>query len=433
MNIRGSTLLLIIVPLSVLSQTLSNQQVILGQLPRTQVSSVLIDVVFLGIEREWLDVDYLNWKGEAKNLPTAIEVVLDSTNKTRQIFLPQYKFHFAPQTFKTRFVSYLKSIETEKEGTNPWFYYWVQDRKNPDYHSRQYMSVKYFIYDADKVENWLWANRGGIVRQGDPSWIFFMYLSELPLASWKDVKDHLKYRTSYNGSAHYYSISRTDVDLGYQYRFRDFMSGWGGRNRLWFYDVSAGPVFHSQFEDLPLQVVLGDNSIELGSPFGRNWFTEYIADYLWQATLNLAFPRSVYDPVYSSKYLIDINVFDARKPAEKNAVPIGSTINLGQMEAAFRDLLPYSEMEVRLQFRDIRDDIELEQTVLRSFKFTDSWIFGSVLGSMQRYGIVDARPVYKFLVDHLDAYSPGRTQSEKLFVIPVFCFAFSEETYLSYT
>jgi hypothetical protein len=68
------------------------------------------------------------------------------------------------------------------------------------------------------------------------------------------------------------------------------------------------------------------------------------------------------------------------------------------------------------------------------YKYTDSWIYGNQFSSPLRYGIVDLRPVYKYVLDNFNEFEPGiiiSTPSRK--TIPVFCFALSGQTYFTYT
>ena len=210
------------------------------------------------------------------------------------------------------------------------------------------------------------------------------------------------------------------------------MDAWGGhKGRMWFVDLSAGPVWNSRWDDLPLQVVLGDNNIELTSDFGNQWLTEYVSDYVWQATANFITPNFIYYPTYRPNYQIDIFVLDDRSGAEKSAVSIQRTVNKDPILAAFEDLVPYSKITVNINFVDISQ--ELNHTLKSSYKYTDSWTSGADFCQPERYGIVDVRPTYKYLLDHLGDYEKNPYLTGDTMTIPVFAFAFSGETYFSYT
>jgi len=185
--------------------------------------------------------------------------------------------------------------------------------------------------------------------------------------------------------------------------------------------------------DLPLQIVLKDMKLDLKTSYGKKWFTEYVADYLWGMTKNLAVPQFVYDPILTSKYRIAVYVLDNRTKEEKSAVPITSTVNSDRIEAAFEDLAPYIESEVEIVFKDTSDYPELLKLLVDHYKYLDSWTYAYVFDDLQEYGSVDVRPIYKYLQDNLGAFVPGIHHDENEFTIPVFAFAFSEETYFTYS
>lgn len=399
-------------------------------------ASIPIKVVLVGFDSTVVDAGYLVWSGSGKNLPSSItNLVLDSGNATGAIFRPQYGVEFASSDFKRSLVGYLNSIERRVNGKNPWFGQYQVDEQNKDYYNYVPVVMDYVVYDANAVEDWLWNHAeelGGFPENG---WtIIVAYLPDLPSVTWNDVKTF----KNTNGEklpkskAHYYGISATDSDLGYVARYRDFMNAWGGHHRMWFVDLSAGPVYNSEWEDLPLQVAVGDNDIKLSTDFGRQWLTEYLADYIWQATYNFIVPNFVYSPQYSPNYRIDIVVLDDRDSSERSEVPIEKTANKDMVTAAFQDLIPYSTISVNVRFESA--DQNLHNLIKSSYKYTDSWMAGSIFASPERYGVVDVRPIYKYVLDNLATYEPGiLTADLETTIIPVFAFAFSGETYFTYT
>jgi hypothetical protein len=209
------------------------------------------------------------------------------------------------------------------------------------------------------------------------------------------------------------------------------MTGWGGQHRFWYLDLSAGPSFWSNW-DLPLQVVSRDLDIDLYTPYGKKWFTEYLADYLWSASWNFAIPQFCYDPILTSKYRFVIHVLDNRTNEEKNAVPITSTVNRDRIESAFRDLAPYIETEAQIIFKDTSEYPELAKLIADHYQYLDSWTYWYVWDEPQDYGSVDMRPIYKYLQDNLAMFVPSINRDENEFTVPVFAFAFSGETYFTY-
>lgn len=397
--------------------------------------SIPVKVVFVGIDPTTVDVSYIKWPG---NLPTTtFAQVLQPPpggNLTGIVYNVSYTFTFANSDFKTKLVSYLQSIQEIKNETNPWFYYYTLEPSGYVSASNFY-SLKAVTYDANKVEDWIYSNQQDLGGFRSNGWtLMFMYLPELPSYSFKDYRDFLIYQRTAppNGTAHYYSVQYQDSDLGYRLRYRDFMTGWGGVHRFWFDDFSAGPTFWTWPEDLPLQIALEDNHIDLRSAYGRTWFTQYVADYIGQATWNFVTPFFVYAPTYSEKYNFDVHVFDNRTSEERQAVDIHSTTDPDKIKSAFQDLLPYSSIDVSLKLEDLSKYPELGDVIRRNYKYTDSFTFG-VSGQPLQYGIVDARPVYKYLLDNFRIFEPNFHRDRSEFTVPVFAFAFSNDTLFTFS
>jgi len=411
-----------------------------------RISPISINVVLIGFDSNQLNPNYLVWNGSSKNLPSEIaNVVSDgfNSNLTGVVFKPEYKVSFAPSNFKQDLLSYMSSIEKRGRGPDPWFVYYTKDADNPDYWVSNTVSIDYVAYDANSVEEWLWNHLPSIGVKTDSGWtIVVSNLPELPSITFNDVQQFLKNAATGKPPAapgtkpHYYSTSVIDTDLGYAFPKRDFMKAWGGHHRMWFVDLSAGPVYlqntNAGWDDLPLQVVVGDNNINLDSDFGKNWLTEYVADYVFDATYSFVARNFLYYPQYSPEYQIDIHIFDDRTDDEKSQVPIQKTINQLTIATALRDLVPYSNVTVNLEIQNTTR--ELHSLIESNYKYTDSWIYGNQFSAPLRYGVVDFRPVYKYLLDNLDEFElkiPSNSPSRK--TIPVFGFAFSGHTSFTYT
>jgi hypothetical protein len=430
----------IVVLLLILSFTFISPRTSAANPPSIWKSSPIpVKVVLVGFDQNQIDIQYLT-SGYGANTESVSGVSLpnsitnedsSSGNDTGVVFRPQYSFTFASGSFKQNLLNYLTSIEQHETGVNPWFVKFAQDKQNPDYFDQNPVAVNYTVYDANSVENWLWNHGqdfGGYPANG---WTLILtYLPDLPSITWPDLRDFEKTNaaTLPKSTPHYYGISSTDADLGYVSRYRDFMDAWGGHHRMWFVDLSAGPVFNSQWEDLPLQVQLGDNNIDTSTSFGKTWLTETVGDYVAQATYNFIAPGFVYYPQYSPKYQIDVFVFDDRNSTERASIPIQKTVNKDMIQAAFTDLVPYSSVTVNLNFPDVPSD--LHNLIQSSYKYTDSWIEGA---TPERYGVVDLRPVYDYMLKNFATYEKNPRISAGLVTIPAFAFAFSGETYFTYT
>jgi hypothetical protein len=407
-----------------------------AQVNLTRQITIPVKVVFVGIDPQYVNRSYITWPG---NLPTTTEgQVLEPPpggTPTGVVYNVNYSFTFASNDFKARLESYLQSIQEVRNETNPWFYY-PSLEPNGYVSVSNYYSVQSVFYDANKVENWLYTNQqdlGGFPSNG---WtLMFLNLPELPSYDFKNYSDFLLYQRMAppNGTAHYYSIVARDTDLGYQWRTRGtYMTGWGGIHRFWFDDLSAGPSFWTYPEEIPLQIALPDNHLNLNTPYGTTWFTEYLADYIWQATWNFVTPFFIYTPTYSQKYSFHVHIFDGRTALEKQQVDIRSTVDAGKIKYAFQDLLPNSNVDVSVTFDDLANYPGLQHVIASNYKYTDSFTFG-VYGQPLQYGIVDARQVYQYLQDNIQTFERNIRRDTSEFTVPVFAFAFSRDTLFTFS
>lgn len=188
--------------------------------------TIPIKVVLVGFNQSQIIPSDLILGTSGTPLPSSIPQSDFSGNNTGVIFRPNYQFNLAPSSFKGNFENYLNSIAQTKTGENPWFYQYIRDPQNSEYTIQKPVAVKYVVYDANKVENWLWNNSasfGGTLSDG---WtIIVSYLPDLPSVSFQDVHDFLNTngKSSLPTTPHYYGINVTSPDLGYNYRYRDFM------------------------------------------------------------------------------------------------------------------------------------------------------------------------------------------------------------------
>jgi hypothetical protein len=397
--------------------------------------SIPVKVVFVGIDPTTVDLNYVKWPG---NLPTTTfgEVFEPppAGNLTDIVYNVSYTFTFANDAFKSKLESYLQSIQETKSEPNPWFYNYTLE-PNGYISTSNFYNLTAVTYDANKVEDWLFSNQQDVGGFPSNGWtLMFMNLADLPSYDFKSYHDFLINQRNLppNGTAHYYSANYQDSDLGYRLRYRDYMTGWGGIHRFWFNDFSAGPTFWTWPEDIPLQIALADNRIDLGSAYGHTWMTQYVADYIAQATWNFITPFFVYTPTYSQRYSFDVHIFDNRTSEEKQAVAIQSTVDAAKIRSAFQDLVPYSKVDVSVNFEDLSKYPGLENVIRSNYKYTDSFTFG-VSGQPLQYGIVDARPVYKYLGEILQQFEPNFHRDNSDFTVPVFAFAFSNDTLFTFT
>jgi hypothetical protein len=237
-----------------------------------------IKVVLVGIDSNWIDTNYLIW-----NQLTPVEQyqsVQATAATTGILFKLSYDVVFATQSFRDKYVQFLRSIEVSRKIKNPWFTYrtWNEGKQDYEYTIHECTNV---LYDAVKVEEWLYQNRDGFGGTPVNGWTLIVtYLPELPSFSFANEKDWgKKQKDPPSGTPHYYSVSAADFDVGYQYSEMEFMKGWSGKYRQTFVDLNAGPIPWTQSQgegwgDSPLQWALEDFNIKLGSSFGRSWLSE---------------------------------------------------------------------------------------------------------------------------------------------------------------
>lgn len=404
------------------------------ELPATREVPLTVKVVLIGFEEQWVDKDYFSW---GYNTPShRINNVWNWNNylETGVSYKISYDVTFAPQSLKTALVDYLKSMGEKRTGVNRWFYYWDYSESDKMW-VRLFHETNYVVYDAAKVEDWLYQHGGEYGGFPDNGWtIVLMYLPELPsfkAAQYEGYWENFGENVPPGVLTHYYGMGFTDADLGYKLRYRDFMTGYGGVHRFWFADLSAGPTWWSQWDDLPLNTILEDQEIKLDTPFGRQWLTQYLGDYTWEMVYNLVVPEFVYDPIYTSKYRLVVKVLDDRTSEEKSAVSIRSTVNQDMIKRAFEDLAPYASVEVDLQFEDTAAHPQLQQLLKDNRRFYNSYIIRDLFSD--KYEYIDERPIYKYLQDNLDSLVPGILGDETELTVPMFVFALSGDAHFGYS
>ena len=368
-----------------------------------------INIVLIGFDSHTIDQDYLRWRGNT--VQNSVNNVISTGNITGVTYDLTYNFVYSSNEFQDSLTNYLKSIEQKKLVYNPWF---------------RAITANYF-YDAEKVETWFLTNSAGFGGLPANGYTFvFANLTRLPSVTEQQISTE---NTS-SATPHYYSTRYVDKDLDYQIRYRDFSVGWGGKNRLWFLDMAAGPEFWTWSSSegvphLPMQIAIDLFRLDIHSAYGKQWLSQYVADYIYDAVLNLAIPVFVYQPFYSRTYRIVVNVVDNRTDKERAVVPIESTIHADLIKQAFVQLLPYSEVRVETHLIKASERPDLQAIIMENTVTPPSDL------ALGRY--VDTRPVYRYLQDHLSEFAgPVRRDATEV-TVPVFAFAFTGGIYFGYT
>ncbi|MEM2440874.1 MAG: hypothetical protein QXX99_00670, partial [Candidatus Bathyarchaeia archaeon] len=317
----------------------------------------------------------------------------------------------------------------------PWFYTFEY---KGDWFIAEPANVSASLYDAKKVEGWLIEHLdelGGLPKNG-----YMIIIADLrdglPSIAYEDLREFLIARTlglpTPTVESHYYKVNYSDLDRGYNLRYREFAVGWGGSERLWFLDLSAGPTFVSMWYDLPIQVVMKDQSIDPYTSSGSQWLMELLADHIWEFIYNLAAPDFVYNPPWSKKFTIKITIIDCRDESEKTIVPISGSLNLTLIREAISSLLPLSKVDVEVKFLNIKNLPELGNLLERYSGRLDSWMHRYIFLSTMNESYIDAQPIYEYLKENLSLFMPETVRGEDEHVIPVIAFALSQDCHFMF-
>jgi hypothetical protein len=367
-----------------------------------------IKVVLVGFDPATIDQSYLEWKGN--EIQTSINNLLDSGNITGVTYDLSYDYVYASSGFEKLLTSYLGSIEHEKLLYNPWF---------------REVTHNYF-YDANKVQDWLAANNasfGGFPTHGDA--FILANLTSLPSIT----ETQLDTEAALAATPHYYLTAYSDKDLGYTLQNRQFTVAWGGDSRLWFLDMAAGPEYWTWTSSdtaphIPMQLALDLFRVDIHTPAGKQWLTQFVADYVSEVVQNLAIPVFAYQPVYSHAYRIVVNIIDNRTTKERNTVHIEDTFHPELVRAAFADLMPYASIQVDTKVILASDNPPLQAAIIRSTVTPP--------GDIGILSYVDLRPMYIYLQQHLSDFVGTDSRDSTEFTLPVFAFAFSSSIYFGY-
>ena len=387
-----------------------------------------IKVILIGpyFNKEIIDTQFLE-----NLLPkNKTNLILMDEITTGVIYDLKYEFVFISSEFRIKLAKYLTSIGEEREEENPWFYHY---EIGIDWFKKEPTKIKAIFYNATLVEKWLYENKeeyGGFPENGYT--IMLLDMHDLPSITYEQFSDFLKSRSLGfplpEVTAHYYSVFYEDKDLGYRLRYRGFATGWGGNHRFWFIDLSAGPTFVSEWFDLPIQVIMKDQGINPYTSIGGKWLTELLADYIIEFIYNFALPNYVYDPPISKNYTIELIVFDNRKIEEKENVSINNAININYVRNAIENLVPYSNVSIKVKFENLLNYPELEKILKENTVFLNSWIHRYLFISDVNATYVDAEAIYNYLKNNLNKFTYF-IRNRETYTIPVFIFAFSNNTH----
>jgi hypothetical protein len=378
-----------------------------------RTTSLTIKIVFLGITANQLNSTYLT---SNVTLPALkYQTILAGPLNTGVVYNFHYQLVYADNSIVTQFVQYLLSIQTE-QSTNT-----TSALVNPYFaNASSLFQVRNYFYDADKVESWLGSNMalfGGSPVPGYTLFVADLNSFGIPSFSYAQYQAHTQNCTLCPPpTPHYYNRTITDPDLGLV-NYRHYMTGWGGSDRFYYMDLSAGSSYWTN--ELPVQVASQLRGVDTNSYYGKLWMSEFIGSYVFGAVYNLFAADQLYPVNYAQTYHIQLFVFEDRTISEQSSLPLVRTINQTLIQDTLASLIPFAKVTVTVKLADITDYPALAAIVANA---TTSLIDPSI----QR-PIVDGNLVYRWFttsgLGHIANFvNVTRTTSE--IDIPGFLFAF---------
>jgi len=319
-------------------------------------ASLTIKIVFLGITPGELNSTYL--KSGVSVPPLKYQAILAGPLNTGVIFNFNYQLTFADNSITTKFVQYLRSIEKQEDTaprpTSP------SGLVNPYFTNSSTLSVaRNYFYDADKVESWLGSNM--TLFGGNPFSGYTLFVADLsglgvPSFQYTEYQNYVAQcgpciRQSV--TAHYYNRTVTDPDLGLNMT-RHFMTGWGGSDRFYYMDLSAGPSYWTN--ELPVQVASQLRGISTSTYYGKLWMSKFVGSYVYGAVNNLFAPDQLYPVNYAQNYNVQLFVLDNRTTTEKLQGPkLTATINETMIQENLASLVPFAGVTVKINYANVTD------------------------------------------------------------------------------
>ncbi|MBS7623822.1 hypothetical protein KEJ39_09185 [Candidatus Bathyarchaeota archaeon] len=399
---KALTLLLLLLICSIPKDTSADSSDVGVELTARRVSDLRVKVVFMGFNPELVNTSYLRW-----NLPSLkIQQCLNPGQATGVQYRLNYDLVFAPRDVEDLFVDYLDSLVKIEISRNPFFG----------------VNLTNAFYPAGLVENWLKFHESEL--GGDPKPGYTLVLANLtgriPSVTPSQYDDYLN-RSISKITPHYYNVTCFDIDLHMTLK-RRWMTSWGGVERLYYIDLSAGP--SNVTRQLPLQWVIRANNISLQDAYGSRWLTQYLADYIYGPVDSLFAPDFIYPIRLAKRYLIDILVIDNR--TDYHIPQLENALNPARIRIELEKLLPFAEVSVKTRFINVTSSAELTRLVVTST---------TPIGKAN-VSIVDSRPLYHWFNEegegHLKDFFNASGDDAGVH-IPVIAFIFSGEYQLGFT
>jgi hypothetical protein len=399
---------------------------------QSRIVPLTIKIVLLGFSSTDLNSSYLT--SGINSIPVKYQQVLQGPINTGVVynFTYQYVYEGASSALVQSFARYLNSTGQEQDTVPgqlpPGFANPALNNTNT-----RVNRVQNFFYNASAAEHWLASNQtlfGPAPTAGYTLFIANLNRTNPSLSSLQyqayNTKCPSPCITPSTIQAHYYNRTVIDPDLKLSLA-RHYMTGWGGTERIYYMDLSAGPSYWTS--ELPIQVAAGARGVNLSTPYGRIWTAEFINDYTYGAVYNLFAADQLYPVTYAQTYNFQLFVFDNRTLAEQAKGPkISTTLNTTMVRSQLASLLPFANVKVIAKFANITSNPQLAAVVANATT--------KVKDPALSIPIVDARLVWNWLSTygqgHITQFiNATRTTTE--YDIPGFLFAFQGNYTFAFT
>jgi len=278
----------------------------------------------------------------------------------------------------------------------------------------------YDVIDASATERWLAERAADFGRM--PKTRYTLLLADVSAVSKRyhyyeiryDSKDPISYKAKY-------------ANTEWMFPVVNWMIGWGGQQRFYYVDLSAGSVPHDySFTDhIPIQ----EFGLKRVSGFGpktikeykrtTETITNYVADYVSEAVRNLFVPSYVYYPTLSKKYSIQIFLFSEIDRLSKDNY--AELLNTDIVKSAFRDLIPSASWDVQVTFRYLREDAGIKKAFESSKIFEQQREVYDKERLLYRY--FDERIIYYHLQQNMATYVEKK---DDVVILPAFVLLISQ-------
>jgi len=369
-----------------------------------------INIVLINLPE--VDISQLVWNLE-KTIQPEVQVPAQPVYMTGISYGVEFKLDYKAVRASQDFVENMKSFLATNKKTQMVPKYLAQFFTAED-------KETYDIIDASAAEKWLAdhvADFSGIPKNGCT-----LLLADMSVVS----KKYHYYEIRYN-SKDQISYKAKYMSTEWMFPVVNWMIGWGGHQRFYYVDLSAGsvPRDYSFTGHIPIQ----EFGLKRVSGFGRTTIKEYkrtaetvtnhVADYVSEAVRNLFVPSYVYYPTLSKKYSIQIFLFSEIERLSKEN--FAELLNTDTVKSAFRELIPSASWDVQATFRYLREDAGMKKALESSKIFEQQRDVYDNEKLLYRY--FDERIIYYYLQQNMATYVERK---DDVVILPVFLLLISQ-------